>query len=224
MQELNYNNYAFAGHPLRITLHWTGGSYVPSSLDAEHYQFLIGYDGENATTYLGKYSVADQDSTTQNYAAHTRHFNTKNIGIALCGMAGAKENGLFGEYPITFQQIHEMVRLCAYLCHGYGITPDPAHLASHCEISEIHGVVQPGKWDVSALTFSENTWTALNDDFRYYIRDKMHELATSTDSEIEPPDSEIEPPDDGLKDTLDALVVAAQALEKCARVALKHLK
>lgn len=217
MQELNYNNYSFAGHPLRITLHWTGGSYVPSSLDAEHYQFLIGYDGANATTYLGKHSVADQDSTDQNYAAHTRQFNTKNIGIALCGMAGAKESGLFGEYPITFQQIHEMFRLCAYLCNGYGITPDPAHLASHCEISEIHGVVQPGKWDVSALTFSKQTWTALNDDFRYHIKERMHGLFTSTDSESEPPD-------DILKDTLESLIVTAQGLENYARVALKNLK
>lgn len=221
MQKLNYNNYSFDGHPIRITLHWTGGSYIPSSLDAEHYQFLIGYDGEKATTYIGQYSVEDQDSTNQDYAAHTQHFNTKNIGIALCGMAGAQENGTFGVYPITVAQIDEMVRLCAYLCGGYGISPEPESLASHCEINAIHEVEQPGKWDVSALASSEKTWTALNDDFRQQVRKKMNLLS---DPPVACESGGSKPTRDEIKAALDALIVVAESLKYYATVARGALK
>lgn len=163
MNKFSYDQFDFNGNPQRITLHWTGGSYTPSSLDAEHYQFLIDGDG---VVWEGKYSVADQDSTKSNYAAHTSQFNTKNIGVAFCAMAGSKEGGTFGKYPITPMQWETALALCAFLCSGYSITPDKLHLASHCEIQSIHGVKQSGKWDISAVTFMDETWYELNDVFR----------------------------------------------------------
>jgi len=163
MNKFNRDQFNFNGNPKRITLHWTGGSYTPSSLDAEHYHFLI--DG-NGVVWQGKYSVADQDITNSNYAAHTSQFNTKNIGVAFCAMAGSKENGTFGAYPITVAQWDAAISLCTFLCSGYFIEPDKKHLASHCEIQSIHGVRQSGKWDVSAVTFMEETWAKLNDVFR----------------------------------------------------------
>ena len=174
MNELHQLDYDFNGSPQRITLHWTGGSYTPSSLDAEHYQFLIDGDG---TVFEGKHSVADQDSTASNYAAHTSQFNTKNIGIALCGMAGSHEGGDFGKYPITMAQWDAAINLCAFLCEGYDIDPDEQHLASHCEIERIHGVKQSGKWDVSCLSFSTLTWKDLNDYFRRDVNDAIYGVA-----------------------------------------------
>jgi hypothetical protein len=184
LKKFDANTYEFGGHPVRITLHWTGGSYTPSSLDAEHYQFLIDGDGD---VWCGKYTIEDQDSTASNYAAHTARFNTKNIGVALCGMAGAQENGTFGQYPLNERQFHAMVSLCALLCNQYGLVVAKETLASHCEIQEIHGVAQFGKWDISAVTFTNKTWTALNDMIRDAVQDQKDESginAPSTDKTI----------------------------------------
>jgi len=180
MNKFSYDQFDFNGNPQRITLHWTGGSYTPSSLDAEHYHFLIDGDG---VVWEGKYSVADQDSTKSSYAAHTSQFNTKNIGIAFCAMAGSKEGGTFGKYPITESQWETAIALCAFLCSGYSITPDKQHLASHCEIQSIHGVKQSGKWDVSAVTFMDETWYELND----VIRDDVAIRIDIGEDEDEPP-------------------------------------
>ena len=173
MKKFDYNNYSFDGHPVRITLHWTGGAYTPSSLDAEHYQFLIAEEDGKAVTYCGKYTVADQDSTSSDYAAHTKGFNSKNIGISLCGMAGSQENGTFGKYPLTAEQVDEAVELCAFLCEGYDIKPTEQYLASHCEIQRIHGVQQSGKWDISCLEYSPLKWQELNDDIRNQVADRI---------------------------------------------------
>lgn len=164
------STYAFTGHPERITLHWTGGSYTPSSLDAEHYQFLIDGDGK---VWCGNYSIEDQDSTSTNYAAHTKGFNSKNIGVSLCGMAGAQENGTFGEYPITGEQWNAAISLCAQLMRIYKLRVTMQTLASHCEIQNIHGKPQNGKWDISAVDFLSETWLELNDIFREEVAESL---------------------------------------------------
>lgn len=184
MKKFDPDTYEFSGSPVRITLHWTGGSHTPSSLDAEHYQFLIDGDG---VIWEGVYSIADQDSTSSSYAAHTASFNTKNIGVSLCGMAGSQENGSFGSYPITPKQWEAAVGLCALLCTTYDIEPIAEYLASHCEIQAIHGVKQSGKWDVSAVEFLEETWTELNDVFRGQVYQMLLGPAEQPPLEPTPP-------------------------------------
>ena len=178
MKALDRDTYRFDGSPERITLHWTGGSYTPSSLDAEHYHFLIDGDG---CVWLGKYSVLDQDSTASSYAAHCAGFNTKNIGVAFCAMAGAQENGSFGKYPINQLQWQVAIELCAWLLRGYGLNPTESCLASHCEIERIHGRKQSGKWDVSAVKFRSETWSELNDVFRNLVREYKEEATEFED-------------------------------------------
>ena len=73
----------------RVVLHWTAGGPVASSLDRQHYHFIIEQSG---TVVGGLHSIADNDLTSEGrYAAHTRGKNTGSVGIALCGMVHARE-------------------------------------------------------------------------------------------------------------------------------------
>src|SRR5690606_16912064 len=77
---------ALPARPKRIILHWTGGTYEPNSLELEHYHFLV--DGEGVV-HPGTHSVADNMRKLQkgdDYAAHTRGYNSFSVGIAFCGM------------------------------------------------------------------------------------------------------------------------------------------
>lgn len=71
----------------RIILHWSAGGNTPSSVDREHYHFVVGGDG---TVVRGVHTPEDNIITTdQIYGAHTRLLNTGSIGVAAAGMLGA---------------------------------------------------------------------------------------------------------------------------------------
>ncbi|NJL71065.1 MAG: N-acetylmuramoyl-L-alanine amidase [Candidatus Competibacteraceae bacterium] len=161
--------------PRRIILHWTGGSYVASSLDKKHYHFLVQGAGQ-PEIIIGKYSVsANSDTSDGVYAAHVRGWNTDSIGIAICAMAGAKENGPYGIFPVTEQQFAVAVELCAELCHYYKINPE--NIMSHFEVERRGGPKQAGKWDVSVVPSMPLKGLALMESFRSRVRTHLLSLS-----------------------------------------------
>jgi hypothetical protein len=134
----------------QIVAHWTGGSYVPSSLDRNHYHFLV--DGE-AVVHPGEFLVSANDFlVTGEYAAHVRYWNTKTIGLAVCCMAGAKEKPFDpGRYPIKRIQWDTLAELAATLCVRYGIPITEKTVLMHSEVEPTIGIPQRGKWDINVM-------------------------------------------------------------------------
>ncbi len=134
----------------RIIGHWTGGLGFASEKDLEHYHRLVQADGSIA---FGTEEIADNIVTSDgDYAAHTLNLNTASIGVALCGMAGAKERPfLAGHAPINENQFKRFCRLIAELCIEYGIPVTPETVLTHAEVEPNLGVKQRGKWDITRL-------------------------------------------------------------------------
>lgn len=81
--------------------------------------------------------------------AHTGGGNTGSIGVAMCAMAGFKNNKSVGNYPITPKQFESAMELCATLCKKYNIKVTPDTVLTHYEF----GVKNPktsssGKIDI----------------------------------------------------------------------------
>lgn len=133
-----------------IVYHWTGGANAPNDLDRKHYHFLVDSDG---VVHEGDLRPeANLNISDGNYAAHTRAFNTGRIGIGLCGMLGAKEHPFSpGDYPLTEKQIVAACQLGADLCDTYGIEVTKYTVNTHAEVEVVHGIPQPGKWDINWL-------------------------------------------------------------------------
>ncbi|SMO93974.1 N-acetylmuramoyl-L-alanine amidase [Paracoccus laeviglucosivorans] len=134
----------------RIILHWTGGSARASELDRQHYHFCIEQSGD---IVAGNRSIADNDSTQDGrYAAHTLNCNTRAIGVALCGMAGAVEKPFHpGRAPIVERQITVLAALVARLCQHYDIPVTPETVLGHGEVYTNLNIKQKGKWDPLVL-------------------------------------------------------------------------
>lgn len=129
-------------------------------MDLAHYHLLIARTGK---LIRGERPISANVSTTDgDYAAHVRNLNTGSIGVALCGMVGAKERPFKpGPFPLTRGQWNNAILVCADLCERYGITPNPRGLAMHCEVQQVYGVRQGGKFDIAALTFDRGKWATV---------------------------------------------------------------
>lgn len=158
----------------RITLHWTAGGHVCSAEDREHYNYIVEASG---TIIEGRNTVEDQRVTSDNiYGAHTRQLNTRNIGIALCGMRGAREDPLdVGPSPITEASWREAVGLIAKLAGAFSIPVDPTRILTHAEVQPNLGVPQRGKWDITVLPWDPRFRGArqVGDYLRMQIREAM---------------------------------------------------
>lgn len=160
-----------------IVLHWTGGSYVASSLDREHYHFLI-----EGTPKLvrGLHSVKDNETvsgkTSDHYAAHTVNCNTGFIGLSLCCMAEAKESPFnAGRAPMTLRQWELMTSAVAELSRRYSIPVTDRTVLSHAEVQNNLGIQQRGKWDFTRLAFEPSIVgaKACGDKIRAEVRAKL---------------------------------------------------
>lgn len=158
----------------RVILHWTGGSYVASSLDKEHYHFLIEGDGE---IIRGLHPVSANQNiagkSQDDYAAHTRAANTGSIGLSICGSAGAIEVPFSaGKFPIKESQWQAAAEATAALCKRYGISVTDKTVLTHAEVQKNLGIRQNGKWDIARLTFGKELTTAkaCGDDFRARVQ------------------------------------------------------
>lgn len=145
----------------RVIVHWTAGGYTVSATDREHYHFIV--DG-NLVWVRGDYSIKANVSTSDadGYAAHTKSFNTKSIGIAAACMAGAIESPFSaGKYPLLEEQWLGLAAGAAYLCRKYGIPVTPTTVLQHGEVQKNCGVPQENKWDIMKLPWAP-TWTPEN--------------------------------------------------------------
>lgn len=134
----------------RIIWHWTAGTHVVSSLDRDHYHFIIAGDG--STVEGNRAPEANINTRDGLYAPHTLNCNTGSIGIAVAGMHGAAERPFSaGGFPIREVQVTAIVNLTASLCRKYGIPVTPRTVLSHAEVQPTLGIAQRGKWDISWL-------------------------------------------------------------------------
>lgn len=138
----------------RIIVHWTGGTNTVSTLDRNHYHFVIAGDGKVVSGIFKP--EANLKIVGENYAAHTLKCNTGSVGVSLAGMNGAVESPFLpGKFPINATQWSELVKLCAELCRKYKIAVTPKTLLSHAEVQANLGIPQRGKWDISRLPWDK---------------------------------------------------------------------
>lgn len=170
----------------RIINHWTGGSYAASSLDKEHYHFLIEGDG---AIVLGEHPVTANErvagKTTDDYAAHTLNCNSGSIGVSMCSMGGAVERPYSpGRWPYTKDQFDAMVHLNAVLCIRYSIPVSPKTVLSHAEVQDNLKIKQRGKWDISVLPNGSPLYhnaQKIGDIFRARVETRILELKNGKD-------------------------------------------
>lgn len=143
----------------RVIVHWTGGAYRVSDLDREHYHVILQDNeaaklGKDVTAIRGDHSPADNENCLDgNYAAHTKGLNTRSFGLSLACMAGAREGGPYGRYPLTNLLWERAAQAAAEVCHAYGIEITPGTVLQHGECGKNLGKPQNGKWDVCRLPF-----------------------------------------------------------------------
>lgn len=133
----------------RITWHHTGGGYSPSAVDLKAYHRLIDGDGElHQGIHAIEANAPGRKLVAGQYAAHTLHLNSGNIGLSLCSMAGANWDAPHASkaFPRPVQ-IDALIRETAALCRKYGIQPSRQHTLSHAEVEPTLGVKQKQKWD-----------------------------------------------------------------------------
>lgn len=135
-----------------IVAHWSAGGHKASDLDLEHYHVVIEGDGN---IVRGDHDIKDNVNTAdQDYAAHTRGFNTGVIGVSCASMLNAIEKPFNpGPYPLTKTQWDKMVLVLADLCRFYKIPVTPKTVLSHAEVQGTLGIKQRGKWDIARLPF-----------------------------------------------------------------------
>lgn len=153
----------------RIIMHWSAGAHTVSSLDREHYHFIVSGAGD---VVAGDHAPEDNINTNDGYAAHTRGCNTGSIGVAVAAMAGATERPWNpGAFPITVGQLNLMVRTVAELAKQYGIPVTPKTILSHGEVEGTLGIKQRGKWDIAWLPGMDkpSTCKAVGDKLRSLI-------------------------------------------------------
>jgi N-acetyl-anhydromuramyl-L-alanine amidase AmpD len=131
----------------RIVIHWSAGSHKVSSIDKEHYHYIV--DGEGKV-HKGDHSVQDNLSTSDGiYAAHTRGANAGAIGVAMAGMMDAQGPGKLGKYPLTKVQWDACMALVKKLAKEHGIPVTRSTVLTHAEVEGTLGIKQAGKIDIA---------------------------------------------------------------------------
>jgi hypothetical protein len=137
-----------------IVTHWSAGmSYRAGELDREHYHLCIEGDGK---LVRGEHPISDNfDCRDHDYAAHTRGFNTKTIGVSMMCMGhGIDQPRFLGPYPIRREQWDALLMVCADLSDHYEIPVTARTLLGHGEVEPNLGIHQNGKWDPLALPWA----------------------------------------------------------------------
>ena len=131
----------------RIVIHWSAGSNKVSSIDKEHYHFIV--DGEG-NVVKGDHKPEDNLSVADGvYAAHTKGANAGAIGVAVAAMLDAKGPGQLGPYPIKKAQFDAMIGLVKKLIKQYKIPVTNTTVLTHAEVQKNLGIKQNGKIDIS---------------------------------------------------------------------------
>lgn len=153
----------------RIIIHWTAGGYYPTEYEKEHYHFLVDKNGK---IHKGKFNPEDNEiCKTGKYAAHTGGGNTGSIGVALCGMAGFKNQTCVGKFPIVKKQFESAMEFCALLLDKYSLDITSQTVMTHYEF----GLKNPktssaGKIDI--IYIPPYSWVS-KDEAGSFIRSKI---------------------------------------------------
>lgn len=138
----------------RIIVHWSAGGYEVSSVDKEHYHFIVDGAGNvvrGNNSILANVSTSDADG----YAAHTQGCNTQSIGIAAACMLNAVESPFnAGKYPLREVQWEKLIAIAACLCRNYSIPVTPKTVLQHGEVQKNLGIAQKQKWDINKLPWA----------------------------------------------------------------------
>ena len=133
----------------RLVLHWTGGGPRPNPKDLRSYHALVAQDSERHDG--DKPPEANRSPLGGGYVRHAGGFNSDAIGLALCGMNGARERPFHpGGYPINAAQYEEACRWAAEFCETYRIKVTRNKVLIHSEVLPRFGAGIP-KWDVNWL-------------------------------------------------------------------------
>ena len=168
------------GKPNKIVVHWTAGTYTPSTTDRKHYHFIVSPQGVKGVKLAqGTYPVSANDEITDDaYAAHTAAFNTKAIGIAAACMLAASP-GYGGDYPLTKPLWEGLARLAGELAYYYDIEIGPLTVLMHAEARKFTPGKNLGKWDISELPFNrELNALRVHEEFRNKARWYKNRLKT----------------------------------------------
>ncbi|MDB6177951.1 N-acetylmuramoyl-L-alanine amidase [Paracoccus sp. Z330] len=168
----------------RIIWHWTAGTHRASAVDRDHYHLLI--EGDGKVVYGARPISANAAPLSANYARHTASLNTDSIGIAVCAMDGAVQLPFdAGRYPITEEQLHQLVTETARLAKGYNIPVSRQTILSHAEVQPTLGVTQAGKWDIAWLPGRSSATDPIGcgDHLRYLV---AQELAGTSRPPVKP--------------------------------------
>ncbi len=135
-----------------ISLHWTAHDYE-AVFPAYHFCLRGSSDVSIVQTCDLRANMRDvRLAADEDYAAHTFGRNSFSIGIAVCGMAGARPDD-FGAFPLLDVQIDAMCAVAARLARFYGIPV--AAIRTHAEAAVEDGYFGAAgageRWDVARL-------------------------------------------------------------------------
>ena len=141
-----------AGELRSISLHWTARDY-DAVFPAYHFCLRGAADVTVVQTHDLRANMRDvRLAPDAPYAAHTSGRNSWSIGIAVCGMAGARPDD-FGRFPLHDAQIDGLCRVAWALADFYGIAP--AAIRTHAEAALEDGYFGAGgdeqRWDIARL-------------------------------------------------------------------------
>lgn len=171
---------------LRITWHWSAGSYDVNNTCLSHYHIMAGRDGRIIHGVpIERQFVTNRYRRHSGYAQHVRNGNANNIGLSVLAMAGSHEHlarrGNYGPYPITIEQVEFLVEVTSHLCAIYGIPVLPTRVLGHAEWRTVLGIHQD-RWDVGCIphldirprVLADGTWESHN-----YLRRQVEQRLTT---------------------------------------------
>ncbi|HEV8241427.1 MAG TPA: N-acetylmuramoyl-L-alanine amidase [Thermoanaerobaculia bacterium] len=168
----------------RVICHWTAGAYKASSLDKEHYHFLVEADGK---VVRGRHSIADNVSTDDGiYAAHTLGANTGAIGIAVCAMFNAVQSPFHpGSFPMLESQWLRLADIAAEVCRAYSLPVTPQTVLGHGEVQVQLSIAQKGKWDPMVLPW-QPSWsiTQVGTYFRTLVQARLQAASEAVEAPV----------------------------------------
>ncbi len=135
-----------------ISLHWTAHDYE-AVFPAYHFCLRGASDIVVVQTHDLRANMRDLRSDPSGpYAAHTLGRNSWSIGLAVCGMAGARPSG-FGGFPLTQEQIDALCAVARTLAGAYHIplTAIRTHAEAAVEDGYFGADGDDLRWDIARL-------------------------------------------------------------------------
>lgn len=151
----------FAAAAKRVVIHWTAGTYEPTTDDCRHYHLIVSPTGIHRVPHA-----------PGRWPQHVRNLNTGSIGIAMACCHGALGPAAWGRFPPTVDLWTRTLDAASVAVETCGLTS--SDVLTHCDITN---PPQRGKWDVSDLPFTTEKPLTLA---RRYVHHKLLEMRSKT--------------------------------------------